>query len=274
MRLTFCRFIASRSKPACCSACAFASTCSALAAKNWRFVAISLSSSFRRCSSSFFCRFFNWSFSATSVMHFSLCLCFCCSSNIFCLFCSSCLCCCSSRARSRTFASISAFSVSSSCFSTFLASCLSRFMSSSFSRCDSTIRSRSLSSARDISSSKPWQGGSAGSNILYFSTGTFSRARICRIRSRLRSISCSSSFFFRSNSTSRSLRMLSALFTLSFRISSSFSRAFPLSSLVSSTRSFFSPSSHNFSRSFIWRPSCNSSRWCSARICFRRMLDS
>lgn len=40
-------------------------TCSALAAKNCRLVAISLSSSFNRCSSSFFCRFFNFSFSAT-----------------------------------------------------------------------------------------------------------------------------------------------------------------------------------------------------------------
>lgn len=43
----------------------FQGTCSALAAKNWRLVAISLSSSFNRCSSSFFCRFFNFSFSAT-----------------------------------------------------------------------------------------------------------------------------------------------------------------------------------------------------------------
>ena len=40
----------------------FQGTCSALAAKNWRLVAISLSSSFNRCSSSFFCRFFNFSF--------------------------------------------------------------------------------------------------------------------------------------------------------------------------------------------------------------------
>mmetsp|Transcript_126338 Transcript_126338/g.218923 ORF Transcript_126338/g.218923 Transcript_126338/m.218923 type:complete len:315 (-) Transcript_126338:1335-2279(-) len=207
---------ASRSRPACCSACALASFISALACRNCLFVEISLSSLFRRSSSSLFCFFLCAIFSATSSMQASrYACCFSSASRFFCLM-TSCLCLLSSLAMSRMRESISAFSASSCCFSSFFSSCRSRLSSTSFLCLASSSLKRSRSSASDISSSKPCEGCSAGSKGLNRSTGTFSRARICLMRSFRLSISNSSSRRLRSNSCSFSLRMFSACWSRAF----------------------------------------------------------
>mmetsp|Transcript_9446 Transcript_9446/g.24489 ORF Transcript_9446/g.24489 Transcript_9446/m.24489 type:complete len:230 (-) Transcript_9446:1627-2316(-) len=144
---TFCRCLASRSRPACCSACALASTISAFAARNCRLVEISLSSFRSRSSSLRFSFFFCCTRSATSSTHCSR-NCFCASSTSFFLcFTVSCLACDSSLARSRIFASVSAFSLSSRCLSSLLSSCLSRLSSTSLACWAFTMSRRSCSSA-------------------------------------------------------------------------------------------------------------------------------
>mmetsp|Transcript_21117 Transcript_21117/g.58525 ORF Transcript_21117/g.58525 Transcript_21117/m.58525 type:complete len:245 (-) Transcript_21117:1555-2289(-) len=177
-RRLLCRSLASRSRPRCCSPCALASAISALACMNCRFAASSFSSFFKRISSWCFCCFFCCILSATSRTHFSRYCCCASSLSFFCLRMASCLCCDSSLALSRILARVSAFSVNSCCFSSFFSSCLSRFSSSSLDCRACVTFSRSRSSAKDISSSKPWQGCSAGSKALKRSTGTFSKARI------------------------------------------------------------------------------------------------
>mmetsp|Transcript_85983 Transcript_85983/g.248205 ORF Transcript_85983/g.248205 Transcript_85983/m.248205 type:complete len:213 (-) Transcript_85983:1240-1878(-) len=176
----------------------------------------------------------------------------------------------SSRARSRIFARVSAFSASSRCFSCFFSSCLSFLSSSSRACCAWAICNLSFNSAWDISSKRPWHGASAGSNCLKRSTGTFSKARICRMRSRRRSISCSSSRRFRSASASFSLRRASA-FSARARISrSSASRAFSRSSCVPLTICCFCSSSFSSSKAFTCISKACSSRCIPAMIPFFR----
>mmetsp|Transcript_54108 Transcript_54108/g.125862 ORF Transcript_54108/g.125862 Transcript_54108/m.125862 type:complete len:235 (-) Transcript_54108:1292-1996(-) len=232
---------------------------SALACKNCAFAALSFSSFFKRSSSWCFRCFLCWILSATSRMAFSRSACWACSCSSFCRLSAACFCCCSSLARSRILAKVSAFSVSSCCFSSFFSNCLSRFSSSSFASLACEISSRSRNSARDISSSNPWQGCSAGSNALKRSTGAFSSARICRMMSFRFSISCSSSRRLRSNSASLSLRTCSAISARTFSTSSSAARTFSLSSCVCFTSSCLLRSSICSAWSRLSNCSCNSS---------------
>mmetsp|Transcript_21882 Transcript_21882/g.61176 ORF Transcript_21882/g.61176 Transcript_21882/m.61176 type:complete len:285 (+) Transcript_21882:399-1253(+) len=229
---------------------------------------ISFNSFLKRSSSSRFCIFFFWIFIATSSMHSSLYLCWASSCSCFLLLMASCLVRDSSRARSRSFARVSAFSWISFCLSSFFPICLSRFSSNSWAFWDCTILRRSHNSACDISSSRPWQGCSAASNCLKRATGTFSRARICLMRSFLLSISCSSSRRFRSASASFSPRICSARSARFLASLSSARRAFSLSACVCLTN--FCLSTKSFSSSiFFWSISTwNSPRWCSARMLF------
>mmetsp|Transcript_17182 Transcript_17182/g.51456 ORF Transcript_17182/g.51456 Transcript_17182/m.51456 type:complete len:237 (-) Transcript_17182:1731-2441(-) len=147
LRPTCCRSFASRSSPACCSACALASTIEAFAARNWRFTAISFSSFFSRISSCSFSFFFCWIRSATSTVHCSR-YCFCASAtSIFLCLMAACFACDSDLERSRIFASVSAFSFSSCCFSTLFSSCRWRLSSTSLACWSTTILRRSCSSA-------------------------------------------------------------------------------------------------------------------------------
>mmetsp|Transcript_51994 Transcript_51994/g.135359 ORF Transcript_51994/g.135359 Transcript_51994/m.135359 type:complete len:252 (-) Transcript_51994:1385-2140(-) len=233
------RALRSRSLPLKMSAAIFAFCCSAPAARNCCLAAISLSSFFSRSSSSRFRCFFSWIFRATSCSAFSRCLATISSCSCFFLFASALLYSASAFALSRILASVSTFSLSSCCFCSFFSSRYPRLSSTSFCCLAAASASRSRSSARDISSSRPWQGASAGSNILNFSTGTLSSALICLMMSFLLSISSSSSRFFLSISASSSARTTSAASARAFSIASVAWRACSRSDCTMSTSCCF-----------------------------------
>ena len=118
--------------------------------------------------------------------------------------------------------------IASSCFFFFPRIPCRRSSTTSTSRIF-TICIRSRSSTSDISSSNPCPALSVGSNIVTFTFGTRSTARICRIRSSRRTCSTRSSSAFRVSRSSvsswmRFRRATRATFTLSLAICGAVSR--------------------------------------------------